>query len=97
MMSVKEFRNSLADSKPPSDTSLALQAMWYDANGDWDEAHRLAQAQDDRIGAWVHAYLHRVEGDLSNAAYWYRRADRPVCQESLEQEWDEIVSSLLSM
>ena len=95
-MTVQEFRESLASSQPPSDMSLALQAMWYDANGKWDEAHRLAQAEDDRIGAWVHAYLHRVEGDLSNAAYWYRRADRPVCQETLEQEWDEIVGALLS-
>ena len=94
-MTMQEFQDSLAGSEPPSGTSLALQAMWHDANGKWDEAHRLAQAEDDRIGAWVHAYLHRVEGDLSNAAYWYRRADRPVCQETLEQEWDEIVSALL--
>ena len=56
---------------------LALQAMWQDAKGQWDTAHKLAQAQKDETGAWVHAYLHRVEGDLPNAAHWYRRAGKP--------------------
>ncbi|MEM7025119.1 MAG: hypothetical protein AAF637_21415, partial [Pseudomonadota bacterium] len=71
------------------------EAMWRDAKGEWDAAHGLAQAQDDADGAWVHAYLHRVEGDLANAGYWYRRAGKPVCQEPLGDEWTTIVGALL--
>ena len=95
-MTEQEFRDSLSEPQPPSSASLALQAMWYDAKGNWEKAHTLAQAQDDRTGAWVHAYLHRVEGDPSNAGYWYRRAERPVSQMTLEQEWEEIVSALVA-
>jgi hypothetical protein len=94
-MTLQEFRDSVAQEAPPRGVSLALQAMWYDAKNDWDQAHRLAQAQDDQTGAWVHAYLHRVEGDAANAAGWYRRAGRPVSQQSLPDEWQTIVSELL--
>ena len=95
-MTVDEFRESVGQMAPPAGLSLALQAMWYDAKGDWDAAHRAAQAQDDRVGAWVHAYLHRVEGDDDNAAYWYRRAGRPVSKQTLPEEWDTIVAELLA-
>jgi hypothetical protein len=70
--------------------------MWHDARGDWEKAHRLIQQQNDRDGAWVHAYLHRQEGDNANAAYWYSRANRPVSLAALELEWEEIVSALLT-
>lgn len=73
-----------------------MHALWHDARGDWDEAHRLAQRDDDRGGAWVHAYLHRKEGDLSNAAYWYRRAGRPTAHHALGDEWREIAEALLA-
>jgi hypothetical protein len=69
--------------------------MWHEAKGDWDKAHQIVQEQNDRDGAWVHAYLHRQEGDNANAAYWYSRASRPVSQASLEREWEEIVKALL--
>lgn len=95
-MDAKEFRETVSSAEPPAGLSLALQAMWREAKGDWDAAHKLAQAQEDAIGAWVHAYLHRVEGDLSNAGYWYRRADKPKSEAPLADEWDEIVTALLA-
>ena len=95
-MDYATFKDSLGQGAPPAGLGRLLQALWHDANGDWGEAHRLAQAQDDRGGAWVHAYLHRKEGDLSNAAYWYRRAGRPVSGLSLEEEWEEIAEALLA-
>lgn len=71
-----------------------LGAMWWDARGDWARAHKLAQAVDTSDGAWVHAYLHRKEGDLANADYWYRRADRSRPASSLDREWEAIVAAL---
>ena len=94
-MNLQEFTASLTQTTPPADLSKALQSLWQAAKGDWHAAHVLAQAQDDAVGAWVHAYLHREEGDAANAAYWYRRANQPVSQESLEKEWAEIVQALL--
>jgi hypothetical protein len=91
---VDEFKASLKDGKPPK-MGPVLQALWHDARGDWDKAHQLAQDVDDESGAWVHAYLHRKEGDLSNARYWYRRARRSGATDSLESEWSRIVSTLL--
>ena len=95
-MDLPTFEESLKHDAPPAALSLALKALWHDARGDWDEAHRLAQQKDDADGAWVHAYLHRKEGDPSNAAYWYRRAGRPVSSLSLDDEWREIVEALLA-
>lgn len=74
---------------------ILLRALWSDAQGDWHSAHTLAQDVDDADGAWVHAYLHRREGDPGNAAYWYRIARKPVCSLPLEAEWDSIVTALL--
>jgi hypothetical protein len=79
----------------PADLSPALRALWHDARGNWGEAHRIAQAIDDDTGAWVHAYLHRKEGDPGNAAYWYRRAGRPVATGTLEDEWTAIALTML--
>ena len=93
-MTFDEFQRSLGAAEPPP-VSAALQALWHDARGDWDRAHTVAQDVDDASGAWVHAYLHRKEGDQSNAAYWYRRARQPVATDSLNAEWERIVSALL--
>jgi hypothetical protein len=94
-MTIDEFRATLAATAPPPQVPGVLKALWHDARGNWDEAHRVAQDIDDASAAWVHAYLHRKEGDAGNAAYWYQRAGKPVSRESLEQEWDQIVSALL--
>jgi hypothetical protein len=89
------FRASLKDAAPPAGVSPALAALWHEAKGEWAAAHRLAQDEDDADGAWVHAYLHRVEGDLANAGYWYRRAGKPISEQPLGDEWTTIVKTLL--
>ena len=94
-MTFSEFNATLAANTPPA-VSAALVALWHDAKGDWEKAHGTAQDIDDATGAWVHAYLHRKEGDASNAAYWYRRADKPVERGPLDAEWTGIVTALLS-
>jgi hypothetical protein len=94
-MNLETLKASLDRDTPPEGLSPALLALWHEAKGDWDTAHRLAQAQRDEIGAWVHAYLHRVEGDNANAGYWYRRAGKPHSSAPLKKEWQEIVSALL--
>jgi hypothetical protein len=95
-MTLDELRATLSATEPPASIRGALRALWHDAKGDWDAAHRVAQDIDDESGAWVHAYLHRKEGDAGNAAYWYRRAGRPVAAGSLEEEWAQIASALLA-
>lgn len=94
-MDLAAFEASFESDGPPQGLSPALLALWHQKRGAWHEAHRLAQSQDDALGAWVHAHLHRVEGDASNAAYWYRRAGKPVSEASLEEEWATIVRALL--
>ena len=94
-MNLETFRASTKNEKPPKELSIPLEAMWYQGKGDWEEAHRLAQSQNNSSVSWVHAHLHRVEGDLGNAAYWYRRADKPVCNLSLDDEWEKIVAELI--
>ncbi|MBU6426518.1 MAG: hypothetical protein KGQ69_09325 [Rhodospirillales bacterium] len=95
-MNVTTFRASITDAEPPSNLSLALRALWLDAKGDWEAAHSSAQADRGGVADWVHAYLHRKEGDESNAAYWYRRARKPFFNGSLEAEWEEIAVALLA-
>jgi hypothetical protein len=94
-MDVASFRASLTADIPQTNLSPPLVALWWAAKGDWDKAHKVAQEQEDQPSAWVHAYLHRVEGDLSNAGYWYRRAGRPAATEPLESEWAAIAGALL--
>ena len=96
MLSLAAFRDSLPAAAPPDGLSLALQGLWWDAKGDWQQAHRCAQDQDDAAGAAVHAYLHRREGDLANAGYWYARAGRPVATSSLAAEWQALAAELLA-
>ena len=95
-MTLPEFRASLSLDRPPRELSAPLTALWHDGRGDWDAAHQVAQDIDDETGAWIHAYLHRKEGDAGNAAYWYRRARRPVATGTLDTEWEAIVSALLA-
>lgn len=93
-MTTGEFQQSLANERPPTGSPY-LQALWYDAKGDWNTAHSLIQDRDDDTSAWIHAYLHRKEGDIGNADYWYRRAGRKRPAGSLEDEWAVIVTALL--
>jgi len=94
-MTFDEFRQSLTATEPPSGLSQALAGLWWDGKGDWKRAHESAQQDEGRDGSWVHAYLHRKEGDQSNAAYWYSRAGKPVCREPLDAEWLSIVTHLI--
>ncbi len=94
-MTLEELKTSLAHDEPPAGLQAVVRALWQDAKGRWDEAHRIAQDVGDADGAWVHAYLHRKEGDLSNASYWYSRAGRRRPDVSLEEEWEAIAIALL--
>lgn len=94
-MTLFEFKKSLHNSTPPSNLNVLLQALWFDAKGNWEKAHQLAQDIDTKEGSWIHAYLHRKEGDQGNASYWYHRASQPVCNKDLSEEWEEIAGTLL--
>ena len=93
-MTLDQFKEALTGAAPPNVPS-ALRALWHDARGDWAAAHAVAQDMDDATGAWIHAYLHRKEGDLGNAAYWYGEARQPIATDSLDAEWHRIVTALL--
>jgi hypothetical protein len=94
-MNLSEFKRSLAKAKPPSDLAPALSALWWAGKDEWEKAHTIVMAESGKDCAWVHAYLHRVEGDLGNARYWYRQAQRPAATTALTAEWDAIVEILL--
>ena len=95
-MTFDEFKASLSDDAPPATVGAPVRALWMEAANDWDGAHDALQGQPDGNGsAWVHAYLHRVEGDLPNADHWYRRANQPSSSAPLPEEWDEIARALL--
>ena len=95
-MNLSSFKESLVSNEPPQDVSVYLEALWYDAKGDWDKAHKLIQDVDDEIAAWIHAYLHRKEGDIGNADYWYRHAGKQRPSISLDEEWEQIVAAFLN-
>jgi hypothetical protein len=95
-VTLDDLRASLSNATPPAGLSPALVALWHDAKGDWDGAHRVAQDIEGAEGAWIHAYLHRKEGDAGNAAYWYRRAGQPIARDPLDEEWTRIVTTLLA-
>ena len=95
VVSVSEFKASLAGEAPAAGLSPPLAGLWWTAKGDWDRAHKIVQDESSREAAWVHAHLHRIEGDLGNAAYWYRQAGQPVATDALEAEWEHIASGLL--
>ena len=93
-MTLTEFRHQTMTA-PPRGIAPALAALWWARKGGWDTAHKIVMDHDGRDAAWVHAYLHRVEGDAGNAAYWYRQADKPVAGMALDREWDAIATALL--
>ena len=96
-MKLAEFERSLEAAEPPASLHLALQALWWDGKGDWNKAHECAQADEGNPSCdWVHAYLHRKEGDASNARYWYGRAGKPVAKGTLLEEWRAVVQALLA-
>jgi hypothetical protein len=92
---MSDFRASLSGTAPAPHLEPPLAALWWAAKGEWDTAHTIVMNEETAEAAWVHAYLHRVEGDLGNAGYWYRQAGQPVAKDSLEAEWERIVSALL--
>lgn len=95
-MTPAAFKSSTSQSAPPAGLSAPLEGLWWAAKGDWDRAHKVVQQDDSADASWVHAYLHRVEGDLPNARYWYHQATRPAANGTLDAEWDAIAQALLS-
>ena len=96
-MTFEDFKKSIeGDEQPDSSLSQPLQALWQDAKGDWDLAHTLCQSAGSNDGDWVHAYLHRKEGDISNARYWYGRSGKPEFEGSLDEEWESLVKGFLN-
>ena len=94
-MTPQSFKRTVREAAPTAGLAPPLEALWWAAKGEWDRAHVLVQDDPSREAAWVHAYLHRVEGDLGNAAYWYRTARKPAASDPLDAEWEAIVAALL--
>jgi len=94
-MTLAAFKRSLSDAAPPKALAPELQALWWAKKGDWDKAHRIVMDEHLKDAAWVHAHLHRAEGDDGNAGYWYRQARRKPASGALGTEWELIVSALL--
>jgi hypothetical protein len=95
VVNVAAFIASLNGAAPAPSLNAPLAGLWWAGKGDWDQAHRIVQDDNGRDAAWVHAYLHRVEGDLPNAGYWYRTAGKPVEKGAVDAEWNAIVAALL--
>ena len=91
-----QFQKTLKSENPPEDWPLALKALWFDAKGKWESSHDIAQDMHNTLGSWIHAYLHRKEGDEFNAGYWYQRAKKPFTSESFSEEHKEIVEFVLA-
>ena len=94
-MTIQEFKNSLTQKFPSKSLSVQIEALWWDAKGDWKQAHDLIDHLDDAISAHIHAYLHRVQGDLWNARYWYNRAKQPEFKGSLDEEWEYLLEKYI--
>jgi hypothetical protein len=94
-LDLSTFKASLSAPAPPQEALVYLQSLWHEAKGDWDRAHVLIQDLPDKDAAWIHAYLHRKEGDTWNADYWYSRAGRKRPDASLQEEWDNIAEALI--
>ena len=93
-MELQEFKASLSAQTPPTNEPM-LTALWYDGKGNWDQAHQIVQDRQGAMASWIHAYLHRKEGDLGNAGYWYHRAGKRIPEVGLETEWEHLVSELI--
>ncbi len=94
-MNFSAFVDTISGTTPPLGLPVSLVSLWYDAKNDWASAHDLINDLDDKDAAWVHAYLHRKEGDTGNAGYWYRRAGKEICHTPLQEEWASIAKALL--
>ena len=94
-MEINEFKKSLIHAQPSESLTVQQQALWWDAKGNWKKAHDLIDHLEDPISAHVHAYLHRVEGDLWNARYWYNKAKKSEFKDSLEKEWNTLIELYL--
>ena len=94
-MNLESFINSLSANDPPAGLSPFLLSLWYDAKGNWNKAHDIIQDEEGKNGSWIHAYLHRKEGDIWNADYWYRKAGKSRPSQSLEEEWKQIAGDML--
>jgi hypothetical protein len=94
-MNLESFMTSLSSPNPPAELNDYLLSLWYDGKGDWSKAHKIIQDIEDENGSWIHAYLHRKEGDVGNADYWYRKAGRSRPGSSLKEEWTNITAALL--
>jgi hypothetical protein len=95
MKTLSEFKSSLSANTPPDDLSAYGKALWYAGKGEWEKAHDLIQDGNDRPSALIHAFLHRQEGDISNARYWYLKAASPMPDATLDKEWDDLVLQFL--
>jgi len=95
MKTLTEFKASLNAEQPTDGLSIQLKSLWYDGKGDWHQAHSQVDHLNDRESAWVHAYLHRKEGDIWNADYWYNKAHQKRPNLSLEEEWEQLVTHFL--
>jgi hypothetical protein len=95
-MTLAEFKRSLSQTRPPVGLAPALAGLWWAGKDNWDKAHNVVMDEGGKDCAWVHAHLHRVEGDLENARYWYKQAGRPEASGSLPEEWAAIAGELLS-
>ena len=97
MMSFDAYRDSLSGAAPPADVGPPLQALWWAAKGEWDHAHKVCQQHEDSDDVnWVHAYLHRQEGDLNNARGWYKRAGKVMPAGELQEEWSALAAGFLN-
>jgi hypothetical protein len=94
-MDMHTFKESLLMDQLPQEASVYIKALWYDAKDKWDDAHKTIQDVKDNNASWIHAYLHRKEGDISNADYWYTRAGRKRPPLTLEEEWEQLVANFL--
>jgi len=95
-MTIDDFRKSLSDGAPPASLSVPVAALWWDAKGDWSQAHGLVDELETTEGMAVHAYLHRKEGSTSNADYWYDKAGKKFRRESFDLEWTALAEALLA-
>jgi len=95
-MTLAEFERTLSQANPPAGVATGVAALWWAANDDWDKAHKLVMDESGKDCAWVHAYLHRLEGDIENAGYWYRQAGKPAASGPLQAEWDAMATELLA-
>ncbi|BCJ90496.1 hypothetical protein IZ6_12310 [Terrihabitans soli] len=96
MTTLDAFNSTISGDAPPAGLPKPLLALWWAKKGDWEKAHATAQSDKTKDGAWVHGYLHWVEGDLDNSSYWYGQSGRRRPDTALDAEWDKIAATLLA-